>query len=82
MPGPQVPVYVLGARILAILPILQLVGNVGLVVCAFSYAGDVFLTVTADRTSFPDLDTLMAGMEEDWTRLAGGRAAVKVAATA
>ena len=69
--GPPGPVYVLGARILEILPITVLLGNVALTLCAFSYAGQVFLVVTADATSFPDLDVLMAGMERDWQALLG-----------
>jgi diacylglycerol O-acyltransferase / wax synthase len=71
--GPPVPMYAFGARILDILPIIQLVGNVGLTLCAFSYAGRVSLVVTADATAFPDLDVLMAGMEQDWDALHGRR---------
>jgi hypothetical protein len=67
--GPSVPVYVLGARILDILPIIDLEGNIGVTLCAFSYAGQVFLVVTADATGFPDLDVLMAAMEREWADL-------------
>jgi hypothetical protein len=70
--GPPVPVYVLGARILDIVPIPELTGNVGLSLCAFSYAGQIFLVVTADAAGLPDLDVLMAGMERDWHALTGG----------
>jgi WS/DGAT/MGAT family acyltransferase len=69
--GPPGPMYVLGARILDIMPITRLFGNVGLTLCAFSYAGRISLVVTADATAFPDLDVLMAGMEQDWQALAG-----------
>ncbi len=41
-------------------------GNVGLTLCAFSYDGEISLAVTADATTFPDLDVLMGGMEEEW----------------
>ncbi|HSL24755.1 MAG TPA: WS/DGAT domain-containing protein, partial [Acidimicrobiia bacterium] len=67
--GPPVPVYVLGARILDILPIIDLEGNIGVSLCAFSYAGQVFLVVTADAGGFPDLEVLMAGMARDWHAL-------------
>ncbi|HEX6301202.1 MAG TPA: wax ester/triacylglycerol synthase family O-acyltransferase [Acidimicrobiia bacterium] len=67
--GPSVPVYVLGARILEILPIIELVGNIGLTLCAFSYSGEMFMVVTADATAFPDLEVLMEGMEQDWHTL-------------
>jgi hypothetical protein len=67
--GPPLPVYVLGARILDILPIIDLEGNIGVTLCALSYAGQVFLVVTADATGFPDLDVLIAGMEREWADL-------------
>jgi WS/DGAT/MGAT family acyltransferase len=67
--GPPVPVYVLGARVLEILPIMRLFGNVGLTLCAFSYAGQISLVVTADAGAFPDLDVLMGGMEREWHTL-------------
>jgi diacylglycerol O-acyltransferase / wax synthase len=70
--GPPMSMYVLGGRVLDVLPIIQLVGNVGLTVCAFSYAGSVALVVTADARGFPDIDELIRGMEADWRALAGG----------
>jgi len=72
--GPPVPVYLFGARVLAILPIVGPVGNMGPVLCAFSYAGQLFLVVTADAHGFPDLDVLMAGMEADGRALLGSHA--------
>jgi WS/DGAT/MGAT family acyltransferase len=76
--GPSVPVYVLGARILEILPIIELVGNIGLTLCAFSYSGEMFMVVTADATAFPDLEVLMEGMEQDWHTLTGRRTTAAV----
>jgi len=73
--GPPAPVYLLGARILEIVPIIQLLGNIGLTLCAFSYAGQLVLVVTADANGFPDLDVLLAGMRHDWHALIGGQAA-------
>lgn len=69
--GPPVPVYLFGAPVLEILPIVGPVGNMGLVLCAFSYAGQLFLVVTADAGNFPDLDVLMAGMESAGRALLG-----------
>ena len=67
------PAYIFGARILDILPVVRLFGNVGLALCAFSYAGGVYLVVTADAAGFPDLDLLIEGMERDWHALIGSR---------
>lgn len=74
--GPRSAVYFLGARVLDILPITRLFGNVGLTLAAFSYAGQISLVVTADASRFPDLEVLMAGMEEDWRALTAEHAAV------
>jgi WS/DGAT/MGAT family acyltransferase len=71
--GPPLEVYVLGARILDILPITRLFGNVGFTLCAFSYAAHIYLVVTADARAFPDLDVLMGGMEREWNALIGSR---------
>jgi diacylglycerol O-acyltransferase len=71
--GPPVPMFVLGAPILDLLPILDLSANLGLVVCAFSYSGRLYLAVTADAGSFPDLDVLIRGMELDWYALTGNQ---------
>ncbi len=70
--GPPVPVYLLGARVLEVLPIIELVGNIGLTLAAFSYAGEMFMVVTADATAFPDVNILMDGMERDWHTLTSG----------
>ena len=75
VPGPPVPMYMFGARVVEILPIVELVGNLGLVLCAFSYAGLVSLVVTADAGGFPDLDVLVDGMERDWDALVTPRTA-------
>lgn len=72
--GPPVPVYLFGARVQAILPIVGPFGNVGLVLCAFSYAGELFLVVTADARGFPDLDVLIAGLESEVRALVGSHA--------
>lgn len=69
--GPSVPVHLFGARIQTILPIVGPVGNMGPVLCAFSYAGQLFFVVTADARGFPDLDVLMAGMDSDGRALLG-----------
>jgi diacylglycerol O-acyltransferase / wax synthase len=70
--GPDAPVYVLGARVLMILPIIELVGNIGLTLCAFSYDGELSLVVTADAAAFPDLDVLMEAMGREWRGLVAG----------
>jgi diacylglycerol O-acyltransferase / wax synthase len=79
--GPPVPVYLFGAPVLAVLPIVGPVGNMGPVLCAFSYAGQLFLVVTADAHGFPDLGMLVAGMEADGRALLGRPAGSEPAAS-
>ena len=75
VPGPPVPVYLLGAPIREIWPIIELVGNIGLICCAFSYRSQLSLVVTADATTFPDLDLLIEGIDDEWRVLWPGRPA-------
>jgi diacylglycerol O-acyltransferase len=70
LPGPPVPIDALGARILDLLPIAPLAGNLGLSFVALSYAGRLAVTVRADADQFPDLELLLAAMERDWKALA------------
>jgi WS/DGAT/MGAT family acyltransferase len=73
--GPPAPVSLFGARVLAIVPVVGPVGNLGPVLCAFSYAGQLFLVVAADKRGFPDLDVLLDGMASDARALLGGEPA-------
>jgi hypothetical protein len=71
LPGPPVPISVLGAPVLELLPIAPLAGNLGLSFVALSYAGRLAIAVRADADQFPDLAVLSAAMERDWRTLAG-----------
>ena len=68
--GPPEPVYLAGARLLEVFPVLPLMGNVSLGVGALSYAGQFNVAVIADRDAYPDLDVFAASMEQDLARLA------------
>jgi hypothetical protein len=74
LPGPPFPIDVLGARVLDLLPVAPLAGNLGLSFVALSYAGRLAVAVRADANRFPDLDGLVAGMERDWETLASSLA--------
>jgi diacylglycerol O-acyltransferase len=69
VPGPREPRFLAGSRVLEVLPILPLIGRVSLGVGAVSYAGAFTIGVTADRDRFPDLDTFVAGMEQELAAL-------------
>jgi diacylglycerol O-acyltransferase / wax synthase len=69
LPGPQQPVYLAGARLLEVFPVLSLMGNVSLGVGALSYAGQFNITATADRDAYPDLDIFVTGVRDELAAL-------------
>jgi diacylglycerol O-acyltransferase / wax synthase len=69
VPGPSNPLYVLGAKIDDVAPILGLAGNVTLMFAALSYCGHLNVAVAASATACPDIDTLAAGMAQTWASL-------------
>ena len=60
------PAYLLGARIVDVMPIVSPSGNVSIAFCAFSYAGCRYLIATVDAAACPDVDRLIAGAEGAW----------------
>jgi WS/DGAT/MGAT family acyltransferase len=65
LPGPPEPLYLAGARILEVFPVLPLIGNVSLGVGALSYAGQFNITVVADRDACPDLEVFTAAAVDE-----------------
>jgi diacylglycerol O-acyltransferase len=60
-PGPPVPLYLAGARLLELFPMMPVMGNLTLVVAVLSYAGQLNLTAVADRDHCPDLEVFTHG---------------------
>ncbi len=69
IPGPSVPLYLTGARVLEVFPVLPLIANEPLGVGALSYAGAFNIGVVADRDAHPDLDVFVAGAREELDKL-------------
>jgi diacylglycerol O-acyltransferase / wax synthase len=65
IPGPTLPLYLCGARVLEVFPVLPLIANEPLGVGALSYAGQFTIGVVADRDAYPDLDVFLAGAREE-----------------
>ncbi|HEX5879658.1 MAG TPA: wax ester/triacylglycerol synthase family O-acyltransferase, partial [Actinomycetota bacterium] len=61
-PGPPVPLYLAGARLLELFPMMPTMGNRTLVVAVVSYAGQLNLTAVADRDGCPDLEVFTQGV--------------------
>jgi WS/DGAT/MGAT family acyltransferase len=62
VPGAQETLYVLGAPLREVYPLVPLAAEHALGVAAFSYDGNVFFGVVADPDTVPDLDTFLTGM--------------------
>jgi diacylglycerol O-acyltransferase / wax synthase len=62
VPGPPMPLYLAGARLLEMFPMMPPMGNLTLVVAALSYAGQLNLTVVGDREGCPDIEVFADGV--------------------
>jgi WS/DGAT/MGAT family acyltransferase len=58
VPGPQFPLYMLGARLLAMYPMVPLLPGMGLGIALFSYDGRVCWGFNADFDLVPDLERI------------------------
>jgi WS/DGAT/MGAT family acyltransferase len=75
VPGPPVPLYLAGARLLELFPVVPVMGNLTLVVAVLSYAGQLNLTAVADPDGCPDLEVFVQGVRsalEDLARSVPG----------
>lgn len=77
VPGPQYPLYFLGARQLGMYPLAPLLANVGLVMGLVSYDGKLCWGFNADLQRIPDLDRFVQLVDASFERLAGA-AGVKI----
>jgi WS/DGAT/MGAT family acyltransferase len=62
VPGPPMPLYLAGARMLEVFPTLPPMGNLSLVVAVLSYAGQLNFTAAADQDSCPDVEVFAEGV--------------------
>jgi len=64
VPGPQIPLYVVGRKMLRVFPYVPLAGQVRIGVAIFSYDGEVNFGITGDEDTTADLDVLARGIED------------------
>lgn len=69
VPGPQLPVYLLGAPMIGIYPLAFLFSHQALTVAVLSYDGGLYWTLTADPDVLPSLRGLVSATEQELTRL-------------
>src|SRR5215470_10790844 len=68
--GPPMPLYLAGAPLLELFPMMPVMGNLTLVVAVLSYAGQLNLTATADRDACPDVMVFAEGVRSGLDDLA------------
>jgi diacylglycerol O-acyltransferase / wax synthase len=69
VPGPQVPLYLLGARLRAVYPMVPLFGNQALGVAIMSYAGSLYFGLHAAFSEARDVDRLAGDLEASFEEL-------------
>lgn len=69
VPGPAQPLFLMGSRMLSAAPIVPLAGNLTVSIGILSYAGALTLGFWADRDRFPDLDLMVAAIDESFDAL-------------
>ena len=69
VPGPQVPVDLLGAHMEEVYPLVPLFSNQGLGIALFSYDQGLFWGFDADWDALPDLHDLVCAVEEEFEGL-------------
>jgi hypothetical protein len=69
VPGPQMPLYLLRARMLACYPMVPLWMNQGVGIALFSYAGTLYWGFNAEWQRFPDLHEFALAIEESFAEL-------------
>jgi len=69
VPGPQVPLYLLGSRLVEIYPQVPLFYNQGLGVALFSYAGKLCWGFAAAWDQLPDLHDFVTATEDSFSEL-------------
>jgi WS/DGAT/MGAT family acyltransferase len=69
VPGPQLPAWLLGARLLDLYPLVPLFANQGVGIALFSYDGRLCWGLNADWDAVPDLHDLVLALETEFEAL-------------
>ena len=80
VPGPQIPLYVLGRELERVYPVAFLPQNHALAVAIMSYNGRVGFGLLADYDSMDDVETIAAGITESLAELEAAAAEAESAA--
>ncbi len=70
IPGPPIPLYLLGAPIRRTYPYVEVIDNQGLTIAVVSYEDRLFFGITSDRDVIADLGDVAASIEQEFLALA------------
>jgi diacylglycerol O-acyltransferase / wax synthase len=73
VPGPQLPLYCAGARLVANYPVSVITDGMGLNITVMSYCGSLDFGIVADRAQMPDVAKLMGWLRESLDELMPAR---------
>jgi len=73
VPGPTVPLYIAGHRLLASYPVSAITDGQGLNITVLSYLGQLNFGLIADRALVPDLDVLAGYLVDELATLSDSR---------
>jgi WS/DGAT/MGAT family acyltransferase len=71
VPGPQLPLYLLGSRMIETYPVVPLLDGLGLGIALFSYDGKLCWGFNADYDLVPDLDQFVGFVRDSFEELQG-----------
>lgn len=69
IPGPQVPLYCLGAEMIEVYPLAPLSRNLTINIAVMSYCGVLYFGIVGDGAAAPDLELLAGGIEDAFAEL-------------
>lgn len=69
VPGPQVPLYCMGARMLEAYPVVPLTRNLALGIAILSYCGQLHFGLYVDADAVADVAVLAGGLEDAFAEL-------------
>jgi len=77
VPGPPIPLYLLGARLLHSYPMVPLFSNQALGIALFSYMDGIYFGVNADWDALPDVHDFVDAIDQSFEDLYASAAAVQ-----
>ena len=72
VPGPQMPLYLLGHKLLSVYPYVPIGGEMGMNCAVLTYDGTAFFGFTGDAHAIPDLDRLEKFLDRSFAELRKG----------